>query len=224
MKNYLFWILTGSVLTLLISYFVYIFPLFVKEEHHQEIDSRIAEIYNTITSWTQITLFSGKLDKEFIMPVLQDIYLVQSDNTQYFLWIVQDVWEPEIVPHIFIASKQGSWKPWLSIKDALKDSCHWGNRPMAFTTENGKLLLTVLDKCGGWSMEGYVSVLELQADWTRKTIRCYNYDNWSLFRYETPEEERQDWKRYPRGTTQFDKLEPVPFETCKDNIEILYLL
>jgi len=33
---------------------------------------------------------------------------------------------------------------------------------MALVVENEKLLMTVLDRCGAGSMEGYVSVLELQ--------------------------------------------------------------
>ncbi|MDR0606836.1 MAG: hypothetical protein LBG52_00400 [Candidatus Peribacteria bacterium] len=70
-------------------------------------------------------------------------------------------------------------------------------------------------------MEGYVSVFELQADGTRKVVNCYSYHNWSIFQYEATEEELANFTRYARGTTQFDRLEAVPLETCEGNAEIL---
>jgi hypothetical protein len=71
-------------------------------------------------------------------------------------------------------------------------------------------------------MEGYVSVLVLQPDWKRRTEKCYNYDNWGIFEQEATEEQLQNHLWYVRGTTQFDKLEEVPLETCKGNIKVLY--
>jgi hypothetical protein len=66
---------------------------------------------------------------------------------------------------VFIAlDERYQWIPWITIRDTAMDTCHLNNRPMALTIRNGNLLLTVLDTCGGGSMEGYVSVLVLQQD------------------------------------------------------------
>lgn len=90
---------------------------------------------------------------------------------------------------------------------------------MALTTQDGKLLLTVVDACGGGSMEGYDSVLELQPDGTREVVKCYNYNNREIFENEAKE---GDHSRYARGTTQFDRLTEVPLQECKDNVKIIY--
>jgi hypothetical protein len=211
MKKYIILWIIGSILTIIISYFVITFQTAVQAE------PVIIDIYQTIASWIQIDEFSGEVEKELPVITLQGIYHIQSGNQQYFFWISQN--------DVFIATEQDYyWRPWIKIKDVAKDTCHVNNKPMAFITEHWKLLLTVLDTCGGGSMEGVVSVLELQVDWTRKSVSCYNYDNWSIFEYKATEYELENNKRYIHGTTQFDKLEVLPLETCKDNVKVIYLM
>ena len=46
-----------------------------------------------------------------------------------------------------------SWIPWFSVHDNEKsfDSCQRKNRPVAFTSRNNKLILTLVNACGGGS-------------------------------------------------------------------------
>ncbi|GHV26229.1 hypothetical protein FACS1894176_06530 [Bacteroidia bacterium] len=153
------------------------------------------------------------------MIQLQPIYRVGSGNDQYFIALSNGGFNNG-PSEVFISSnREFRWRPWISIKDTGVDTCHGGNRPMALTTQDGKLLLTVLDKCGGGAMEGYDSVLELQSDGKREMVKCYNYDNWGQFEQE---EEEGGWSWYARGTTQFDRLEEAPLSECKPNVKIIY--
>ena len=109
----------------------------------------------------------------------------------------------------------------FSIKDTSNDlwSCHRNNKPVSLTTEKWKLFINILDSCGWWSWDWYVSKMEVKKDWKLKLVWCYRYDN--RWQFET-EENNENWNRYFEWTTQYEKLNKTELSDCDWNFNVIY--
>jgi hypothetical protein len=113
-----------------------------------------------------------------------------------------------------------TWENWINrfhIKDKNK-SCHQNNRPISITTEKWKLYINILDTCGWWSGDWYISKMELRNKWILKLVWCYNYDN----RWQFEPKNEENWSRYFNWTTQYEKLKETKLSDCEWNFEIIY--
>ena len=119
----------------------------------------------------------------------------------------------------------GEWRqPWFAVHNNEKpfDMCQRRNRPVAFTIEDNKLILTLLNSCGWGSGEWYVSTYELQETGKWALNGCYNYHSPDPFRERAPAEHKDHW--YDRWTTQLEDLPQEALSVCADNTMIEYFL
>lgn len=224
MKKYSLWFLIMLVIAI-VWYYVYSNWIINKTVQ----DGLIDNFPQNIISWDQNTLnnntntwfVSGEVkstNNDDILTVfswvqLNEIYNI--NNGEYILWISNNT------VFMSLQSDDTWWLSWFTIHDTGKE-CHTWNRPTWFVQSGDKLLMSVLDKCGGWSMEWYVSSYELQQDGKRKLAGCYNYANRDPFEKLAPEEYKDKW--YEWWTTQLDQLPEEPLETCEWNIQIQYYM
>ena len=172
-----------------------VLKLKVKSSHYQYLNRCAIEIN---IAWNQLNEIYNINSGEYILWI--------SNNTVFMSLESDDIW----------------WISWFTIHDNGKDLCHRGNRPTWFVQSGDKLLMSVLDKCGGWSMEWYVSSYELQQDGKRELAGCYNYAHRDPFQELAPDEYKDKW--YEWWTTQLDQLPEEPLETCEWNIQIQYYM
>lgn len=236
MKNYILWIVTGVFCVLCIYYAV---VWWMDEEYEY---TEVTSTEDTVSLPLIIPVEQRNASAHYDIPNLPDSLLVT--------WILKDIsdevdWQNSLYQPLdklsliySLGSSQNSiwilhqtvlikfhWSwwfvPWFTIHDAGKE-CHTWNRPTWFVQQGNKLLMSVLDKCGGGSMEWFISSYELQQDGKRELAGCYNYANRDPFQELAPEVYKD--KRYEWGTTQLDKLPVEPLSTCEWNIQIQYYM
>ena len=117
-----------------------------------------------------------------------------------------------------------TWENWNNrfiINDTNNDqwSCHRNNKPVSLVADNWKLYINILDTCGWWSGDWYVSKLELNNAWNLKLVWCFRYDNRWQFENDYYD---NNWNRYFEWTTQYEKLNKAELLDCEWNFEVIY--
>ena len=233
MKNYILWIITGGVIFILCYFFLYWDKLFDKKDNDTE---------SWVITWSSLDNNTKNVDNDHYDYLTQWFpnYTWLTDVTNEVQWQLYNSYSPYLLNEIgraysfsgmllwilhnnVLNMKNGEewlwWQPWFIVKDTGKE-CHRWNRITGFVEEWEKLIMTILDVCGGGSMEWYVSSYELQFNNKRVLNGCYNYANYDPFQELAPEEYKDMW--YYRWTRQLDQLQKEPLEICEGNIEIEY--
>ena len=238
MKNYILWIVTAIIL-LIIFYFGF-WEKLLKNDNIIQYEGSV--VWSWIVDDTNALIWWELIDEDSFVnsflqwlknSTLEDITLEQkweryNSYSPYLLgemgriYMITSWWMVWIFHNnILLYSDIEGRLPWFTIHDTGKE-CHTWNRPTWFVQQGNKLLIWVLDKCGGWSGDWYVSAYELKENGKRELASCYNYDNWSIFENDTPEEYKDLW--HYRWSWQFDKLNSAPLEECQWNIQIQYYM
>ena len=241
MKNYILWVITGIIL-LIILYFGFWEKLL---KNNTTIQNEWSIVWSWIVEDTNSLTWSELIDEDDFMQTfyqwlknstIEDITVDQkweryNNYSPYLLgemgriYTIPSWWMVWILHNnILLYSDREWWLPWFTIHDTYKDStvCHRWNKPTWLIQSGSTLLMSVIDRCGGWSGDWYVSAYELKENKKRELASCYNYDNWSMFENNTPEEYKDLW--HYRGSWQLDKLNPAPLEECQWNIQIQYYM
>lgn len=229
MKNYLFWFLSSLLLCgLIISIFFF-------SKSSTEITQDNAETTNNTNSYGIIDI------QDFYDIFTTQWYLTNTTyNTgeqfnPYHRWATNPIqlgatysigtgWYRLGILHanvLILNDNSVWWKPRFTIYDGA-DLCHRWNRPTGFLQQGNTLLMSIVDKCGGWSGEWHISVYELLDNAQRSLKSCYNYDRRDPFQELAPVP--FDQNRYDRWTLQFSSLPELPLSICKGNIRIEYYL
>lgn len=220
MKNYILWLLTGIILLLMMYYAVW-WDNHLQDSTQQSVrDERVftGSLYgdvflkSIVWSWVLRDITHEIDGYNSLYQSLDNMSAVYTFNDYEYIWILHQT--------VLVKLEWNWWfLPWFTIHDTGKE-CHRWNRPTGFVQQNNKLFMSVLDKCGAWSMDWYVSAYELKENGKRELASCYNYDNWSVFEHDSPEDYKDIW--YYRWTWQFDKLKKESIEMCEGNIQIQY--